>query len=389
MKVCLISTEIFAWGKHGGFGRATRMIGGELARRGIQVFAVVPRRPGQQPVEKLDGITVMGFPPRRPWTMLRLFKEIDADIHHSCEISLGTLLAQRAMPDRRHMITFRDPRDWSDWALEFARPSLSRAQVVGNYLFESSPILRGAVRRADALYTIAHWLIPKVERMYRPTVEPRFLPTPVPIPAEPVKASRPTVCYLARLDRRKRPHLFFDLARQFPDVRFLALGKSRDRGYEQWLRDAYEGLPNVEFLGMVDQFVSDTHGRALCESWVMINTATREAMPNSFLEAASHGCAIMSFVNPDDFASRFGYHAARDDFAEGLAWLLDQDRWRERGLLARQHVTDVFAIDRAMDLHIDAYRSLLAGQPALPASATQPPQPPQAAQPKVSAPLNS
>ena len=33
MKVCLISVEIFAWGKYGGFGRATRIIGRELTRR--------------------------------------------------------------------------------------------------------------------------------------------------------------------------------------------------------------------------------------------------------------------------------------------------------------------------------------------------------------------
>ena len=94
--------------------------------------------------------------------MLRAVPGVDADVYHSCEVSLGTYLARRAMPDRRHMITFRDPRDLSDWALEFARPSLNRAQVLGNYLFESSPMLRGAVRRADALYTIAHWLVPKV-----------------------------------------------------------------------------------------------------------------------------------------------------------------------------------------------------------------------------------
>jgi hypothetical protein len=41
-----ISTEIFAWGKHGGFGRATRLIGFELAKRGLDVLAVVPRQPG-------------------------------------------------------------------------------------------------------------------------------------------------------------------------------------------------------------------------------------------------------------------------------------------------------------------------------------------------------
>jgi glycosyltransferase involved in cell wall biosynthesis len=367
MRICLISTEIFAWGKHGGFGRATRLIGSELAKRGVEVFAVVPRRPGQGPIERLDGIIVLSFQPHLPWQMLRLFRDVDADIYHSCEVSLGTALAQRAMPMRWHMITFRDPRDLQDWALELARPSLNRAQVLGNYVFESSPLLRGAVRRADALYTIAHWLVPKVQRMYRPKAQPRFLPTPVAIPEDGAKAGRPTVCYLARLDRRKRPELFFELAHRFPDIRFVALGKSRDQGYERRLRQAYGGLPNVEMLGLVDQFSSGLHGRLLAESWVMVNTATREAMPNAFLEATAHGCAILSAVDPDGFASRFGYCAARDDFAAGLAWLLEGDRWRERGQLARRHVSEVFATDRAMDQHLAAYRGLLAdGRPTVP-----------------------
>ena len=126
MRLCLISTEIFAWGKHGGFGRAARLIGGELVKRGIEVFAVVPQRPGQGPIERLDGITVLSFPPARPFRMLRLFKEIDAEIYHSCEVSLGTYLAQQAMPQRRHMIRNTSwttssasaglsPRRRSDW----------------------------------------------------------------------------------------------------------------------------------------------------------------------------------------------------------------------------------------------------------------------------------
>jgi glycosyltransferase involved in cell wall biosynthesis len=359
MRICLISTEIFAWGKYGGFGRATRLIGRELTKRRVEVFAVVPQRAGQLPVERLDGITVLAFPLLRPLRMLELFRRVDADIYHSCEISLGTWLARRAMPDRRHMITFRDPRDLDDWWLELARPSLNRAQVLVNYLFESSPMLRGSVRRADALYTIAHWLVPKIERMYRPDRQPRFLPTPVVIPPEPVKAAAPTVCYLARLDRRKRPELFLDLAEYFPSVRFVVLGKSRDPRYERGLHRHYGGLANLQLLGMVDQFASATHGRVLGESWIMVNTATREAMPNAFLEAAAHGCAIMSAVDPDGFASRFGYHAARDDFARGLAWLLEGDRWRERGRLARQHVSEQFETSRAIDLHLEAYSALL------------------------------
>src|SRR5687767_894312 len=92
MKVCLISVEIFAWGKYGGFGRSTRMIGRELARRGVEVTAVVPRRAGQAAVEFLDGIRVLGFDPREPLSAIDLYHQADADIYHSQEPSFGTYL---------------------------------------------------------------------------------------------------------------------------------------------------------------------------------------------------------------------------------------------------------------------------------------------------------
>jgi glycogen synthase len=75
MKVCFICVEIFAWGKYGGFGRATRIICRELVKRGIEVFAVVPRRKGQKPVEELDGITVLSFPSYFPWSARELYIE--------------------------------------------------------------------------------------------------------------------------------------------------------------------------------------------------------------------------------------------------------------------------------------------------------------------------
>src|SRR5919112_6241259 len=105
MRVCLLSMEIFAWGKHGGYGRATRIIGRELAKRGLEVSAVVPRRGEQRAREVLDGITVLGFEPGAPWRASRLLRECDADIYHSQEPSFATYLAQRAMPDRKHVVT--------------------------------------------------------------------------------------------------------------------------------------------------------------------------------------------------------------------------------------------------------------------------------------------
>jgi glycosyltransferase involved in cell wall biosynthesis len=167
------------------------------------------------------------------------------------------------------------------------------------------------------------------------------------------------VCFVARWDRRKRPERFFELAQAFPRVRFLAAGKSRDPSYEQMLRQQYGGLANVEMLGFVDQFRGPGLSQLLGHSWILVNTAAREGLPNAFLEAAAHGCAILSAVNPDGFASRFGQHVQDDNFERGLSCLLEGDRWRELGEQGRDYVQRMYSTTRAMDCHMKAYQELL------------------------------
>lgn len=355
MRICLISVEIFAWGKYGGFGRATRTIGRELVQRGHEVYAVVPRRPGQAAVEELDGMTVLSFPPGRSGAATRLLAEADADIYHSCEPSHATHQAVRARPGRVHIVTCRDPRDRTDWLTEFALPSRSRLRVVANYLYENSPLVRRGVQRADAVYAAAPCLVPKAQAIYRLRTPPRFLPTPVEIPARVEKAAHPTVCFVGRLDRRKRPEIFFDLAERFPDVHFIAVGASNDAHRDRYLRERYGSLPNLEMRGFVDQFRTDELERILKRSWILVNTSAREGLPNSMLEAAAHRCAILSAVDPDGFASKFGWHVRNDDFESGLRYLLEDDRWRERGLDAWRHVAATFETARAVEKHIEAY----------------------------------
>lgn len=359
MRICLVSVEIFAWGKYGGFGRATRTIGRELAKRGHEVFAVVPRREGQGPVEQLDGMTVLSFPPRNSLASSSLIREANADIYHSCEPSFATYLASRAMPDRVHIVTCRDPRDWEDWKTEFALPSRSRLRVVANYIYENGPLVRRGVQRADAVFTAAKCLIPKAQAMYRLDAPPVFLPTPIPIPERVEKAATPTVCFVGRLDRRKRPELFLQLAERFPDVHFIAVGASNDRAWDQHLHERYGSLPNLDMRGFVDQFGSDELSRILSASWIIMNTSAREGLPNSMLEAAAHRCAILSSVDPDDFAVKFGRHVQDDDFDSGLRYLLAEDRWREKGLAAWRYVADTFATEPAIESHLEVYTNLL------------------------------
>jgi len=359
MRVCLISLEIFAWGKYGGFGRATRMIGRELVRCGVEVFAVVPRRRGQRPKENLDGIHVLSFQPGLILSSRKLYRLADADVYHSMEPSLGTYLARKTMPHRKHAITFRDPRNWRDWYIEFKFPSLSRARVILNWLYEDSLLVKRAVRKADGLYMGAHFMASKVKNKYRLSFDPQFLPTPVAIPEKIQKSSIPTVCFVGRMDRRKRPEIFFKLAKLFPHVRFQVVGMSQDFEWEKSLRKLYGDLPNLEMLGFINQFESQRHSHVLEQSWIMVNTSARESLPNVFLEAAAHRCAILSSVDPDGFSSRFGYHASQDDFASGLEWLLEENRWQEQGMLGYEYVREAYAVDKAIDQHLEFYKMLI------------------------------
>ena len=359
MRVCLICVEIFAWGKYGGFGRDTRITGRELVKRGVSVTVVTPRRADQKPVEELDGMTVLSFPQRDLLSASQLYRQADADLYHSFEPSLGTYLAQRVMPGRKHAITFLDPRNLDDWYTEFRLPTVNKLQVVANWLYENNPLVQSAARRAEGQYVPAYFLQDKTRKKYHLPAVPQFLPTPVAIPAQVQKAETPTVCFISRWDRRKRPEMFFELVKAFPQVRFLAAGQSRDAEWDHYLRDKYGGLPNLEMLGFIDQFNGNRLWQIFSESWVLVNTAAREGLPNALKEAAAHGCAILSSVDPDGFASRFGYHADHDNFVEGLDFLLQDNHWRERGALGREYVTDKFEIEKAIDQHLEVYQSLL------------------------------
>jgi len=156
--------EIFAWGKHGGYGRATRVIGRELIRRGVEVSAVVPRRGNQRALEHLDGIRVLAFPHHAPWRAAGPLRACDADIYHPEEPSFTTYLAQWVLPARKHVVTLRDTHELADWVAELRHPSLNRWQVLANKLYEDNPLVQRAVRQADRVYCAAEFLRAKARR---------------------------------------------------------------------------------------------------------------------------------------------------------------------------------------------------------------------------------
>jgi glycosyltransferase involved in cell wall biosynthesis len=358
LRVCLISTELFGRGSYGGFGRATRVIGRELVQRGHEVSVVVPVRRGMTPDSyELDGVQVHEFAPNAIARPQELFRAVDAEVYHSQDPSLGTWLAQRAMPHRAHVITFRDPMTWRDWAIE-ARHAETPLPVWWLWPFYvENPLVRRAVRQANRLFTAAEFMDSIIRAKFRRASS--FLPTPVDVPDRVEKSAQPTVCFVARFDRRKQPERFFALARAFPDVRFVAVGATSDAERDARLRAAAGQIPNLELTGVIDQFTSDRLFELYSQSWVLVSSSLREGLPNTFLEAAAGRCAILSTVDPDGFASRFGHHAADGDLAAGLQRLLDGDRWRAAGERGHEYVSEVFAIKPSIERHLAAYEEVL------------------------------
>jgi glycosyltransferase involved in cell wall biosynthesis len=201
--------------------------------------------------------------------------------------------------------------------------------------------------------------------MYQPETRPLFIGNATNFPAgAPVKAARPTVCFLARLDKRKRPELYFELARRYPNVNLICVGKAHDAAWDRELRARYAGLANLQMLGYVDPFQSRVIEEVLEKSWILVNTASREGLPAAFVEAASHRCAILATVDPDGFASQFGYFAETPDaLAPGLEYLLEDDRWRECGERAYAYALEHFETSRVVQKHLELYEALL-GSPS-------------------------
>lgn len=359
-RVCLVTSIFHGFGKIGGFGTMAKSLAIVLVDSGYEVIVVAPRRKGQEQVTKTSGFTVLGLTMRQ-LVDPRFYDRIGADLYHSQSPNLMSVAAKLGCRDAKHVITCRDPRTLKDWMIEI-RDATWRRKVrnVALMPFEEGPLVSWAIRRADCVAFAARFLQEKINRMYRPKVPLTFLPNIERVPDSlPKKADKPTVCFVGRFDRRKRPELYIELAGKLPNVNFLMVGRAEDATWQRAIERLAAPIKNLKLLGYIDKFDDDRFYDVYESSWVFVNTASREAHPLTFFEAAGRGCAILSFVNPDEFASKFGYWAETEDFERGLRYLLENENWRERGKSGYEYVREHYRYDVAARAHIELYSKLL------------------------------
>ena len=364
MKILFVADEFFAWGVYGGYGAFTRKLGGELVKRGIEVDAIVHRiSDSQKPpgeFEIIDGVRVTTLP-RKKLVKLRSKRlyETDADIIHSQSGMFDTYLAFKRNKNKKKIITFQVPRIKEEIkiAMQYETPTgyswykALWARYV-HYLYSK------AVKSADLITCQAKYTISSVKESFKLTKEPIWLPNMVDVPNSlPKKANTPTCLFLGRLDPIKRPEMFCELAKYFPQVNFYLLGSSSFSRRDEELRLKFKE-PNIHFMGFD---AGNLKRKLLEESWILVNTSVYECLPVSFLEACAHKCAILSTQNPDNFATNFGAWAkpSVSSLRENLNFLLENNRWHILGEKGYNYVKEFHSTQKVVSMHVDIYKQLL------------------------------
>lgn len=334
IKLGVVANEFFdlSLGKMSGFGWAARQLA-RLFRAepelGVELVFLSRKRDEKAPGEL--AVHETRLIPRRKQRLdyARRVRSERIDLLLCIDYRPGYRGLLRLLPRTPMLVWARDPRTPQDLAriatLRIPGQEDTRPQGITSIDCTSlAGVVRASrwVRRPVLFATPAASLAEKIPAAYG--VDPprvALLPNPLePDPGEPEKSVQPTVVFLGRRDPIKRPWLFVELARRFPQARFLLLGQAHVRGAGAWQPQT---LPaNVQLLGHVD---GEQKRRILAPAWVLVNTSIHEGLAVSFLEALACEVPLLACVDPERVVSRFGICAGRVD-ADGLAALPSLER---------------------------------------------------------------
>ena len=168
-------------------------------------------------------------------------------------------------------------------------------------------------------------------------------------PEPPAGGGRP-VAWVGRIAPVKRMELLLDIAQDLPGTAFeLAGPPDAPDAYVRPLLDRARALPNVTLLGRLSrEAMAGLYRRAAA----LLCTSAYEGLPNTFLEAFSHGVPVVSTVDPDDIIRTGGLGATastRSDLVGALGSLLrNPERWRAASTAARRHYLDHHTLEVIM-----------------------------------------
>lgn len=326
-----------------------------LARRGYPVSLITWDEAQPDDIE-VEGVRILKvcrrdqgwrglrfFHPR--WTSLvRALRKADADLYyHNCaEYVTGQVALWTRWHSRRFVYSVASEPDCDP-----RLPALKtlRERVLYRYGVRHADRIVVQTQRQQAMLREGFGLSSIVLPM--PCPDPWNGPSRLPERPTPTEAR---VLWAGRINPVKRLELLLEVAAILPHVAFEVAGAAnRDMPYAREVEERARSMSNVTLLGRVPrERMPELYERAVC----LLCTSHYEGLPNTFLEAWSHGLPVVSTVDPDRVieAKDVGVVATgAAGLARGIRELLASPRrWLQASQNARRHFVENHSVEAAM-----------------------------------------
>jgi len=359
VRICFIAPKSYplfnpdAAGVFGGAEVDLYYLATELARDDRFEVSFITADYGQSQSEKIEGVRIIKSldfarnPLNGAWRLWRALKEADADIYMLKTASAGVPLAALFCKLHRKVFAYRtasvlesDGRYIKQhyfmgalfaWSLRNSKIVFVQNSVDEKNLYETVGVKAVVIPNGHRLEVLS-------------------------------EGTREAILWAGRSQEVKQPGRFIELARKFPDEKFVMICQQAtgDEHYDELVCDA-GSVGNLQFREHVAfNRIEGFFARAK----VFVNTSDSEGFPNTFIQACKCSVPILSFaVNPDNFLTEHecGLSCGGDEgrLAEGLGFLLDQERYIELGRNGRRYVEEHHDIAKIIEQYKDIFVELV------------------------------
>jgi glycosyltransferase involved in cell wall biosynthesis len=347
MRVCIVSLNIAAYfdsnprAKYGGAEVQAGFVARALKDHGVDVSLVVADLPAgihvPYPVENAfrssAGLPVLRFFHPRMTGIYSALARADADVYYQRNAGMVTgIVANFARRNRRVFIYGAG----SDTDFSFQKVLIDGTRDRTMYMH--------GLRRAHGVVVQNSVQYDAAEASVKAPVV--VIPNGV-LPVEPsMSKGHGPVLWAGGLRPVKRPDLFMELARRFPEREFVMVGggTSVEAAYAADIEQQARSIPNLRLTGWLP---NPEVTRWISRASAVVNTSEFEGFPNVYLEAWNYGVPVVAFNDVDGLLANEGLGAlcsGLDDLEQKLRALLDDPvAMRRAGKRARDVVAQRFS----------------------------------------------
>lgn len=248
--------------------------------------------------------------PRRHWASRQFLRRKNYDIYLSIELTTDWVLRHEPDTTKKLILWIQDPRPKSAWKNTIdTMQSIKDPCFYVQHVYDTVNMLNSQHRvkfisQGYSLNALA------LELYNLPKNTPiQYLPNPIEMDMDfqfDISKKKKQVIFLGRLEAQKRCWLFCEVAKRMPEYEFFVLGQFfRYQEDNRRMMSPYMNgdIPNLHFVGHVD---GDQKSKLLRESRILLSTAIWEGIPISWLESLSYGTLLVSDLEREDLARKFG-----------------------------------------------------------------------------------